>query len=243
LGLTFLFATDDDQNTDPILDEQNQTIISLRRGGEYNITSTDDSSTARGFKLLDGTADSEIDAKINIIGNAITLQPTSAAAITLGEYNNVEFNVTASTTSFQGYGSYSISYPGVRVPYSSTFKVSGSTMLTASGGNNQVACAIGGITQDGSSDQLAKSCGTIIFDGNISATLTSGKNSEDGRINGSAVIGGAGCSVSSNKAGDCKGVVINTTGTIVCNQPSGSNFRYGQGPVIGGGGFGKRTNQ
>jgi hypothetical protein len=190
-------------------------ILTINANGEYFIKA-DTYSGNRGIAISNNLNN----VVLNVVGDTVNLNaPSGYAAITIGENSNLQFNVNANSTSFIGYDSK----PGVRVPYTSSIIISGSTMLTVFGGGTNTACAIGGAAVSPGTSKTTgdAACGTVIFKGNISANLTSGANTTDHQINGSAVIGGGGTTY--NYAGSAKHIEFDTTGTIVCTKPNGKS--------------------
>jgi hypothetical protein len=104
LGLILLFNGNQSVETDPSINPSNSKLINLNRGGEYDIFDDGTGVTTRGINILSGTDTAPINTTLNFdTGNVSLVKPTSAAAITLGEYNNVQLNINATSTNFTGY--------------------------------------------------------------------------------------------------------------------------------------------
>lgn len=250
-GLTIKFPWDycNESEETTVVSTDPTGVITFKRAGDYFITSNSDNTDKKCIVIEDGSSGSLKQVTLNVIGDEVKLDaPDTYSAIKVGEYCDLNFNVNAKTTLFQG----AQNKTGVKLPYTSSITIEGSSMLTCKGGDakngtvggtgdpdGKPGCAIGGEPVDTgtSSTDSDAACGFVHFKGNISADLKTGTNNTDHQANGGAVIGGAGAK--KGYAGSCKGVEIDTTGQIYCYKNNNtSQWLYGQGSIVGGGGAG-----
>lgn len=234
LGLNFKFDAD---ISDANIPTASGSIITLNYDGEYNVTDDGTGVSNRSINVPNNYTNTSI----NLVGNTININPTSgASSITLGENVNANIKINAPTLNLTG----APGYAGIRVPYSSTLTLDGSSNITCNGGATGTRCGagIGGVvTSDAGpgGDNSILNCGTVNILGTVSITAYGKVSTDNDRGGASAGIGGAGCLY--GYAGKCKSVYINTTGVVTAKGGGYNNSNYvygGSAPGIGGGNVG-----